>query len=108
MSWPGNACATTAEGTKLGGTVHRQKRSRTVALTATSVALAGLTTDVVARVEALTGTTGWQIAIDPTSPLRVRLDRHGVPRALRGTLRIHGVDGSAAVVGRLTLALERR
>lgn len=105
---PSTWSATTDDGVALVGSVHRQKRARTVALLPAGVALDALTADVLAHIEALTGIAGWQIDLDPASSLRVQLDRRGVPRALRGTLRIRSKDAPDAVAGRLTLALKRR
>ncbi|MCW5893031.1 MAG: hypothetical protein KIT14_21150 [bacterium] len=100
--------ATTADGAKLGGSARRRKRARAVTLTPTAPSLERLTAEVLAHVEALTGTSGWQITLDPNAVLHVQLDRNGVPRALRATLRIRRSDVAGAAVGRLTLALKRR
>lgn len=99
--------ATTGDGTTLTGRVLPQKRARTVLLTPTVLSWNALAADVITRIEALTDTHGWQITLDPTSPLRVTLDRRGVPRALRGSVRIRRGDPAGLVVGKLMLALKR-
>jgi polyhydroxybutyrate depolymerase len=103
----GTWSAIIGDGATLTGSVRDQKRARTVALTPSTVSWEVLEADVTARIESLTGTTGWQITLDPASPLRITLDRQGVPRALRGTLRIRRGDAPGATVGKLTLALKR-
>ncbi len=97
--------AETERGTTIGGsTTTRGARRRLLHLD--EAGRAALEAEIVARIEALTGTSGAAVALAPDATLRVRLDRAGTPKSLTASLRLVHPDGRRA--GRLQVRLRRQ
>jgi len=63
--------------------------------------------EIEARVEALTGTSGWNVVIDPDVSIKVRLDADGTPRRLSAVVKLLRDDGSNKRAGRFVVKLRR-
>lgn len=101
----GNAVAETDRGTMLRAVIgNRSGRGRFLSLDPQNQN--ALLSDVVARIEELTGQTGWDVALAPGTQLNYVVDRDDVPKSIRATITIvNATDASTA--GKLTLRLRR-
>jgi poly(3-hydroxybutyrate) depolymerase len=80
-------------------------RRRTLTLDAE--ARAALLAEIVARSEALTGQSGWQVAPLDAASFKVVLDSSGSPRQITGSVKLLRGDGSGQTAGRFAIRLRR-
>jgi polyhydroxybutyrate depolymerase len=104
IGWSDPWVVETERGSVLTGAMPSGPRRRRQ-LQLDDAATRALLADVVARVEELTGQTGWNLTLAPVA-LTVRLDRAGAPKRLTATLRLLAADGGKQA-GKLTLRLKR-
>jgi polyhydroxybutyrate depolymerase len=113
LSWSvrlgqGTWSATDSGGIAIAGSWRRAKGGkRTGTATLSAAGLEQLATLVEDRIAQRTGTTGLEVGLEATGPVRVAFNRAGEPTSLRGTWRILRGGEPGASIGRYSVRLRR-